>query len=112
MIAESFELANNVVFEAHYSDLSIYELYPDDTPKQLADMIQSLDRYDSVLFDAKVCIRIHGKDFGVQWLGGNHYNDYESFLNDSYFAEMVEQAQIEAKQEIAEYITILQQTIV
>lgn len=79
----TFKTANFVIkCDALVEYASLTDLYPDDTEKQINQMIESLNNYNSVLFCARVTVETkQGEELACNYLGACHYDDYDSFID-------------------------------
>lgn len=73
----------------------------DDTPEQLAEMMNKIDRGVWFWFCAKVTASKEGIEIGSDYLGCCLYDSLEHFAeNDGYYQDMVDCAITEAKETI------------
>lgn len=99
-------------FDIYFTPLVEYDtlesLYPDDTPAQIKEAAEKLERYEAVLFCAQVTAHKAGVELSSDYLGACHYDSYEDFYikyKGDYYAGMVDTVISEAKQKIKELNT-------
>lgn len=92
------------LFEFIYSDINIRELLPEETKKQINEIIRKIDNYELVYFDVCVSVMVNDDTIGNDWLGGNLYNSIDNFMQDSHtIGEMMDNAKREAIEQIEHY---------
>ena len=88
---QGFHIVCSVAYEdSHPRD------YFDDTEYQIEDICQKIDSGALVWFVARVEAFKNGILLGTDYLGACLYDNYQDFLNDGYYEDMVSQAITEA----------------
>lgn len=83
-----------------YSDESLENLYPDDTPEQIREQKESLKKHDSSLFDVRVNY-IYNNDLILStiYLHSLHYDDFPEDAISRGLDGEIEMMMVEGKEE-------------
>ena len=98
-------------FDVFFTPLVEFETiegsFPNDTPKQLEDLVERVEYGDAVWFCAKVHVEKAGIELGSDYLGCCYYDSFEDFYmkyRHDYFADMAKSAINQAKEKIEELV--------
>jgi len=76
----------------------------EETPEDMAEMLEKIDRGFYSWFVAKVSAHRAGVELGADYLGGNLYENPKDFIKeDGYFEDMAENAISEARATIEKF---------
>ena len=92
--AEGFDIELSIMDEDMPPD---WDFESEDERQQLFEKINT---GETLYFIAKVTASKHGIELGTDYLGGCCYNRMSEFLNDPYFAQMIDNAIAEAQDNI------------
>jgi hypothetical protein len=103
---ETIHTENREGFEIRFS-VAPEDTHPrdcfDETPEDMAEMLEKIDRGFYCWFIAKVSVYRLGLELGADYLGGNLYEKEKDFLVEGgYFDDMVHVALQQAKEKIKE----------
>ena len=105
----TYESVHKTNIDGFDIDLSIM---PEDTPidwdfeseEEKQHLLDRINDGELLYFVAKVTASKHGIELGTDYLGGCCYDRVSEFLNDPYFAQMMDSAIDEAKNNINKLI--------
>tara|TARA_Y100001938_G_C8075102_1_gene425539 strand:- start:764 stop:1144 length:381 start_codon:yes stop_codon:yes gene_type:complete len=90
----------NIQISYRYSDERLEDIYPDDTPEQIREQYDSLEKHDSSLFDVRVRY-IYNNDliFSDTYLHSLHYDGFPEDAIMKGLDGEIEMMMIEGKEE-------------
>ena len=90
----------DIYFEMLPEFTPLNEYLPEYTKKEIKKLYSKIEAYDLFYFTAKVTAEIEGLKLGSDYLGCCLYENENDFIQDDYFADMVENSILDAKSKL------------